>query len=218
MTSATRWSSMSGMNIGIIGSGNIGGTAAKLFADAGHDVAIANSRGPDSLEGLVREIGPRARAATVAEAASFGEMVLVAIPFGRYRELPPVPDGTILIDAMNYYPGRDGNFEGLDDDRTTSTELVAAQFPGARVVKAFNTMMAGTLGTRASRGPRDDRLVMFVAGDDADAKQRVIDLIGQIGFAAVDTGGLAEGGRRQQPGSPIYTRDLTPSEAATAIA
>jgi predicted dinucleotide-binding enzyme len=217
MTTALRSCTIGGMNIGIIGSGNIGGTAAKLFADAGNNVAIANSRGPDSLSGLVEEIGSHARAATDEEAASFGEMVLVAIPFGRYRELPQVPDGTIVIDAMNYYPGRDGNIADLDDDTTTSTEILAKHLPGARMVKAFNTMVAGALRDRGSHGSPDERLVLFEAGDDADAKQRVAALIDEIGFTPVDTGSLAEGGRRQQPGSAIYTRELTPSEAATAM-
>jgi 8-hydroxy-5-deazaflavin:NADPH oxidoreductase len=208
------------MDIGIIGSGHIGATAARLFVSAGHDVAIANSRGPESLQDLVAELGKEARATSVEEAAAFGEMVLVAIPLRAYRELPAEAFGErIVIDANNYYPGRDGQIEALDEGRTTSSELLAAHLPGARVVKAFNTMYFETLASRgAPDGPRDERLVLFVAGDDPEAKRRVADLIEQLGFAAVDTGSLAEGGARQQPGSPIYNEPMTPPEAQRQLA
>jgi predicted dinucleotide-binding enzyme len=202
------------MEIGIIGSGRIGATAARLFVDAGHDVVIANSRGPDSLTDLVQDLGESARPATVEDAASIAELVLVAIPFGRYGELPAEAlSNKIVVDAMNYYPERDGHFRELDDDTTTSTELLAAHAPDARVVKAFNTMKWTDLGERGSQGPLDERLVILVAGDDQEAKDRVSALIEQIGFAPVDTGGLAEGGRRQQPGSSVFVKPLIPNEA-----
>ena len=202
------------MEIGIIGSGRIGATAARLFVDAGHDVAIANSRGPDSLTDLVQDLGESARPATVEDAASIAELVLVAIPFGRYGELPAEAlRNKIVVDAMNYYPERDGHIRELDEDTTTSTELLAAHAPNARVVKAFNTMKSTDLGERGSQGPLDERLVIFVAGDDQEAKDRVSALIEQIGFAPIDTGGLAEGGRRQQPGSSVYVKPLRPDEA-----
>ena len=189
------------MRIGIIGSGRIGSTAARLFVEAGHEVVLANSRGPETLTDTVEELGERASAATVEDAASSAELVLVAIPFGRYRELPPEAlDGRIVVDAMNYYPDRDGHFRELDEDATTSSELLAAHLPDARVVKAFNTMRAADLGERGSQGPVDERLVMPVAGDDKEAKDRVSALIEEIGFAPIDSGSLAEGGRRQQPG------------------
>ena len=155
------------MRIGIIGSGRIGSTAARLFVDAGHEVALANSRGPETLTDTVEELGDHARATTVEDAASSAKLVLVAIPFGRYRELPPEAlGGRIVVDAMNYFPNRDGHFPKLDEDATTSTELLAAHLPDARVVKAFNTMRAADLGERGSQGPVDERLVMPVAGDD----------------------------------------------------
>jgi 8-hydroxy-5-deazaflavin:NADPH oxidoreductase len=206
------------MRIGVIGSGKIGGTAARLFADAGHEVAIANSRGPESLTDLVNDIGDLARAATVDDAASVGELLLVAIPLGRYGELPPVPDGTIVVDATNYFPARDGNIAELDDGSTTSTELLAAHLPNARVVKAFNTLNWATLRDAGTQGPRDERVVLFVAGDDANAKERVSRLIEAIGFAAVDTGTLAEGGRRQQMGGPLSGKEMTPADAERALA
>jgi 8-hydroxy-5-deazaflavin:NADPH oxidoreductase len=206
------------VRVGIIGSGHIGATAARLFVDAGHEVAIANSRGPESLAALVDELGERARAATVEDAESFGELVLVAIPFGRYTELPAEPlRDTIVVDAMNYYPERDGSFPDLDAGRTTSTELLGAHLPGARLVKAFNTMYWKTMGERGTREAEGDRLALFIAGDDADAKQTVAALIEEIGLTPVDTGGLAEGGRRQQPGSPIYNKPMTAREAERAL-
>lgn len=202
------------MNIGIIGSGNIGATAARLFVGAGHPVAIANSRGPESLGGLLAELGPGAQARTPAEAAQFGEIVLVAIPFGRYRELPAAElKGRIVVDAMNYYPGRDGE---IDFGGRTSSELVAEALPGARLVKAFNTMNSGNLGLEATEDV-ERRLAIFLAGDDAEAKAAVAELIREIGFAPYDTGSLAEGGRLQQPGSPIYNVPLTESQAAEKL-
>jgi 8-hydroxy-5-deazaflavin:NADPH oxidoreductase len=206
------------MRIGIIGSGNIGATAARLFVGAGHEVAIANSRGPHTLTELVDALGGRARAATAEDAGSFGELVLVAIPFGRYRDLPAAAlAGTTVIDATNYYPRRDGHFPELDEDRVTSSELLAADLPGARVVKAFNTMYWKTLRDRGRPDQGDDRLALFIAGDDQEAKERVSRLIEEVGFAPFDTGGLAEGGRLQRPGSPIYAKDLTAREAREAL-
>jgi 8-hydroxy-5-deazaflavin:NADPH oxidoreductase len=207
-----------GVRIGIIGSGNIGATAARLFVDAGHEVAIANSRGPETLGEIVDGLGPRGHAADAADAAAFGELVLVAIPFGRYRELPREPlAGKTVMDAMNYYPQRDGNFPDLDADTTTSSELLAAHLSGARVVKAFNSMYWKTLRDGGKQGPRGERLALFIAGDDADVKDQVTTLIGELGFAAVDTGGLADGGRRQQPGSPLISQDVTATEAEEAL-
>ncbi|MHB0871760.1 MAG: NADPH-dependent F420 reductase [Chloroflexota bacterium] len=205
------------VNIGIIGAGHIGGTAARLFAEAGHQVAVSNSRGPATLTSLVRQLGPNVRAATVEEAEGFGEAVLIAIPFGRYRELPaPQLSGKIVVDAMNYYPQRDGQ---IDFGGLTSSELLARELPGARIVKAFNTMYAQTLATAGKpTAPMNERLVLFVAGDDPEAKAVVSRLIEDIGFAPVDTGSLGEGGMKQQPGSPIYTREMTVEEAQEALA
>src|SRR5712691_8921278 len=120
------------MNIGIIGSGMIGGTAARLFVRAGHQVAISNSRGPTSLASLVGDLGSGARAATIERASSFGEVVLLTIPFGKYQTLPGKPlEGKVVVDAMNYYPRSDGRIEFGD---LTSTELVARHLRGARLV------------------------------------------------------------------------------------
>jgi len=192
---------------------------ARLLVDAGHEVAIANSRGPESLAQLVAELGDRARAVEVDEAARFGEVVLVATPLAALDSLPPEAfEGRIVVDANDYYPGRDGQIPELDDGTLTSSELLARQLPGARVVKAFNTMYFRTLATEGRpEAPREERLVLFVAGDDEEAKRKVSDLIDQLGFAPIDTGSLADGGARQQPGTPVYNQPMSPAEAERAL-
>jgi predicted dinucleotide-binding enzyme len=206
------------MNIGIIGAGHIGGTAARLFAKAGHQVAVSNSRGPASLRTLAAGIGPRAHAMRAEDAARFGTAVLLAVPW-RTPEALPAPElvaGKIVIDAMNPYgPGG----EVLDIGGTTSSEEVRKRLPGARLVKAFNTIYYQHLATLGNPGlPLEDRHAIFLAGDDAQAKRAVARLIEEIGFAPVDTGGLIEGGRRQQPGSPIYNHPMTAGEAERILA
>ena len=207
------------MKIGIIGSGKIGSTTARLFAAAGHDVTIANSRGPESLGELVDELGPNARAGTVEAAARDSEIVLVAVPLRAYSDLPAEAfAGKIVIDANNYYPQRDGQIQELDSGDTTSSELLARHLKGARIVKAFNTMNFQPLGSEGRPGaPRAERLAIYLAGDDDRAKAIVAGLIEEIGFAPVDTGNLHEGGARQQPGAPIYNNPMTAEEAEAAV-
>ena len=206
------------MRIGIVGAGMIGGTAARLFVRAGHEVAVSNSRGPETLRGLVNELGPRAHAATVEEAARFGDVVLLAIPWRTPEALPPAEavQGRIVIDAMNPY--REGG--GLHDlGDSTSSEETQKRLPGARLVKAFNTIWYEHLATRGRTDlPLDERHAVFVAGDDAEAKAVVSRLIEEVGFAPVDTGGLREGGRRQQPGTALYNRILTGAQARALAA
>ncbi len=204
------------MNIGLIGSGNIGATAARLFAAAGHQVAISNSRGPETLEDLVEEIGPGVRAATVEDAAGFGEVVMEAIPFGRYTSLPAERlAGKVFITASNYYPARDGE---LDLGGRASSELVAEHLSGARVVKAFNTIYFARLRDNGRpEAPVEEREVIFVSGDDGEAKGVVSGLIEEIGFAPVDVGTLAES-RRQEPGSPVYNVATNPAQAREMLA
>lgn len=208
------------MKIGIIGSGNIGANAARLFVRAGHEVLLSNSRRGLGLESLVAELGEKAQAATIEEAARLGEVLLVAIPFGKFATLPAEAfRGKIVIDAGNYYPGRDGNFPELDKDETTSSELLAAHLKGARLVKGFNTIWFEHLRTQGDTSlPLEERRAIFIAGDDSEAKERIARLIEEIGFAAVDTGFLREGGRRQQPGTAIYNKELTAREAAKLLA
>ena len=198
------------MKIGIIGAGHIGGTAAKLFAEAGHEIAIANSREPETLAGLAAEIGGDAKAVTAEEAAEFGEIVFVSIPFGKYKELPADKfGGKIVIDSNNYYPDRDGEYEEIESNKITSSELLAEHLTGAKIVKAFNTIWFEHLKTQGNKDlPVEERRVIFLCGDDADAKGKVSALIEEIGFAPYDTGSLSEGGKTQSPGSAIYNRDL----------
>ena len=207
------------MKIGIIGSGNIGATTARLFAGAGHEVTIANSRGPESLTELVQDIGPQARAGTVEAAARASDVVLVAIPLRAYPDLPADAfAGKIVIDANNYYPQRDGQIPELDREETTSSELLARHLAGARIVKSFNTMNFRPLGSDGRPdAPRAERLAMYLAGDDEGAKEIVAGLIDEVGFAPVDTGSLHEGGARQQPGSPIYNNPMPAEEAEAAV-
>jgi len=201
------------VKIGIIGAGNIGATSARLIAEAGHEVAISNSRGPETLSDVVQKIGGRVHAVTIEEAADFGEVVLEAIPFGRYEELPADRlAGKIVVDASNYYSQRDGQ---IPFGELGSSELLAHHLSGSRIVKAFNTMYYETLATGGD--PSDNlRLVLFVAGDDAEAKAIVSRLIEEIGFAPMDTGSLKDG-REQQPGSPIYNVKLNNEQAREAL-
>jgi predicted dinucleotide-binding enzyme len=207
------------MRLGIIGSGHIGATVARLAAAAGHEVAIANTRGAASLSGLAAELGPATRADSVAGAAGFGEVVLLAIPVHAYPELPAAElAGKLVLDAGNYYPDRDGRIAELDADTTTSSELLAAQLPGATVVKAFNTLFWEHLRDRGGPDAAEPRLVVFLAGDDPAANARAADLIRSLGFAPVETGGLADGGRRQQVNGPLSGVQVTEAEAAALLA
>jgi predicted dinucleotide-binding enzyme len=204
------------MKIGIIGAGHIGSTLARHFAKAGHQVGLSNSRGPASLAAVVKSIGPNACAMTVEDAAKFGEVILLAVPWRKPEALPAARfiDGKIVIDAMNPYSDS-GDIIDLGDK--TSSEEVARRLPGTRLVKAFNTMYYHTLATEA-RPAKEHRLVLFLAGDDVEAKSTVSRLIDQIGFTPIDTGTLREGGRKQQPGSPIYNRSLTAEQARALLA
>ena len=201
------------MKIGIVGAGMIGGTAARLFAEAGHEVTVSNSRGPKSLRDLVGELGENARAMGVDEAASWADVVLLAVPW-RTPEALPEPDtvaGKIVIDAMNPYRESGGVYE-LGD--SSSSEETARRLPGARLVKAFNTIYYQHLATLGRTDlPVEERHAIFLAGDDEDAKTVVASLIEEIGFAPVNTGTLREGGRRQQPNTPIYNRPMSGREA-----
>jgi predicted dinucleotide-binding enzyme len=207
------------MKIGVIGAGHIGANAARLFVNAGHEVAIANSRGPETLDALVEDLGDNATAATVEEARDFGDVVFVSIPLGKYPELPTAGwEDKIVIDSNNYYPERDGQIAELDTGETTSSEMLLRHLNGARLVKGFNTIWFEHLKTQGNIDlPLEERRAIFIAGDDSEAKAVVAKLIEDIGFAAVDTGFLASGGRSQQPGTVIYNKELTAAEAARAL-
>lgn len=182
------------MRIGIIGAGQVGTTLSRHFALVGHDV---------SLTGLLI-------ARTVAAVASFADVIVLAIPFHRYQELPVAEmAGKTVIDATNYDPELDGRFRELDEDLITSSELVQAHLRGAMLVKAFNAMRWEHLRDHAHRDRFAGRLAIPVSGDHARAKKPAMALVEEIGFDAVDAGGLARGGRKFQPGTPVYAADLT---------
>ena len=203
------------MRIGIIGAGHIGGTLAARFVAAGHEVAVSNSRGPETLAGLVEGAQPM----TVGDAERFGEVVVVSIPLGRYREVPTdAVEGKVVIDTNNYYPQRDGDIPELDDDSTTSSELLQTHLPGARVVKAFNAIVWTKLRDDGRPAGDPDRLGIPISGDDEQAKRTVAQLIDEIGFDAVDAGTLAEGGRKHQVGARAYTQGLPTAELRARVA
>ncbi|MEU9743574.1 NADPH-dependent F420 reductase [Micromonospora chersina] len=185
--------------VGLIGSGNIGGTVARLAVAAGHDVVLSNSRGPETLKELVDELGPRARAATPAEAAAAGDLVVVTIPLRAYRDVPAGPlAGKVVIDTNNYYPDRDGRFPELDDESTTTSELLQRHLPGSRVVKGFNNIYFEHLRALARPSGAADRTALPIAGDDPAAKATVSAFLDSLGYEAVDVGPLAEGWRFQR--------------------
>jgi predicted dinucleotide-binding enzyme len=206
------------MRIGVIGAGNVGSVLAEHLAAAGCHVAIANSRSPETLLPLIDQIGTHATAVTASEAAGYGDVVVLAIPFGRYDTLRPIDfAGKVAVDAMNYYPDRDGHLPELDHDETTSSELVQRHLPGARVVKAFNAIRAAHLRDYRRSGGAPERYGIPVAGDDDPAKRTVLDLVELIGFEPVDVGTLADGGRLIQPGTEYYLADLPAEELRARI-
>ncbi len=207
--------------LGIIGSGMIGTAVAGLAVAAGLDVVVSNSRGPETLAGLVAELGERARAATPAQAARAGDLVVAAVPLKAYERLPAAElAGKTVIDAMNHYPDRDGRFAELEAGGLTSSALVQRHLAGARVVKAFATIDFLHLGTLARPAGAADRSALPVAGDDADAKAEVVRLLDLLGYDAVDAGTLADSGCLA-PGSPAHVQPymgerpegLSPEEA-----
>jgi len=185
--------------IGIIGAGAIGSQLARLAVKTGHHVIISNSRGPDTLVELVSELGPNARAGTVAEAAQAGELVVVTIPLKNIGSVPVAPlAGKIVIDTNNYYPQRDGRIAELEDESTTTAELLQKHLPTSKVVKAFNHIYAAELTTHGLPAGAPNRRALVIAGDDHTAKGIVTKLLDAFGFDTVDAGPLAEGWRIQR--------------------
>ena len=197
------------MRIGIIGAGNIGGTLTRRFRLLGHEVTVANSRGPESLSDLARETG--AKAATATEAARSGEVVVVTIPMKKIPELPRdlfkgTFENVVVVDTCNYYPQqRDGRIEaienGLPESRWVEQQL------GRPVVKAFNNIYADHLMNLGKPAGTRGRIALPVSGDDDSAKAKVLRLIDELGFDGVDAGSLDESWR-QQPGTLVYTKNF----------
>ena len=185
--------------IGIIGAGKIGSQLARLAVKNGHRVVIANSREPATLSGLVAELGPNARAATATEAGAAGEIVVVTVPLKNYRAIPVEPlAGKVVIDTNNYYPQRDGHILELDNESSTTAELLQAHLPTSKVVKAFNHIYAAALTVEGQPAGSKNRRALVIAGDDQAAKATVSRLIDQFGFDVVDAGPLKEGWRIQR--------------------
>ncbi|WP_157359826.1 NAD(P)-binding domain-containing protein [Caldimonas brevitalea] len=204
------------MDIGIIGSGNIGSTLARNLRALGHRVSIANSRGPASLASLAAETG--ARAATVEQAAGAKDLAIITIPQSAVLNLPrEVIRSTpaIVVDTGNYYPSRDGRIAEIDEGLTDSEWV--ARVLGRPVVKAFNNIVAGSLATRGVPVGDPRRVCLSVAGDVPQAKETVQDLIRALGFDVIDAGTLADSWR-QQPGAPAYCRDLDMEGLKAALA
>jgi hypothetical protein len=206
--------------IGLIGAGHIGGQLARLAVAHGYYVVISNSRGPETLSSLVTELGPKARAATPVEAARAGDIVVVTIPLKNYGSVPVEPlAGKIVIDTNNYYPQRDGRIRELDDESTTTSELLQAHLPKSQVVKAFNHIYASELTTHGLPPGSQGRRALVIAGDDPGAKATVSKLLDQFGFDTVDAGPLKEGWRiqRDTPGyGPRRTADELRRDLAAA--
>ena len=197
------------MNIGIIGAGHIGGSLTRRFTALGHKVFVANSRGPETLAALAHETG--ATPVTVNEAARSGDVVIVTIPEKNIPELPRdlfagVPDNVVVVDTGNYYPQqRDGRIAGIEEG-TTESLWVSKQL-GRPVIKAFNNIYAEHLLKKGQPAGTPGRIALPVAGDDERAKAIVLKLVDELGFDAVDAGGLDESWR-QQPGTPVYAADF----------
>jgi predicted dinucleotide-binding enzyme len=196
--------------IGFIGSGKIGSTVARLAVDAGHDVVMSNSRGPDTLADLVAELGGRAGAGTAEEAAQAGDLVVVTIPLRAYRDVPVAPlAGKAVLDTLNYYPQRDDHIAELDDGSATSSELLQAHLPDSQVVKVFNNINFRHVAVLGRPAGDPERSALAIAGDDEGAKAAVTAFLDSIGYDAYDAGPLAEGWR-YQPDTPAYGAPYAP--------
>jgi predicted dinucleotide-binding enzyme len=206
------------MKIGIVGAGHIGGTLTRRLRALGHDVSVANSRGPQTLAALAKETG--AHAVTVPEAARDKNLVIVTIPEKSIPELPKglfdsVGPDTVVVDTGNYYPQRDGRIAAIESG-TAESRWVSQQV-GHPVIKAFNTIHAQHLLENGRPSGTPNRIALPVAGDDPKAKAVVMKLIDDLGFDPVDAGSLDESWR-QQPGTPVYGADLDAARAKRALA
>ena len=204
------------MDVGIIGSGNIGSALAQNLKARGHHVLIANSRGPSTLAEFAAETG--VVAATVAQAAQAADLVIIAIPQLAVTQLPLDvlrANRAVVVDAGNYYPTRDGVVAQVEAGATDS-EWIASVL-GRPVIKAFNNILAESLAERGNRGGAGERIALSVAGDNENDKQLVQGVIRELGFDAVDGGALSESWR-QQPGTPAYCKDLNASQLEAALA
>jgi predicted dinucleotide-binding enzyme len=206
------------MRIGIIGSGRIGGNAGRLFAAAGHEVMFSGSSDPARLQSAAVEAGPGARTGTPREAVEFGDVVMIAVPWRALDDALAQAgrlDGTIVIDTTNQYGA--GGLERLPEGRTAA-QVNAARMTGARYTKSFNTLTAGFQRESAGR-EGEERVALFVCGDDPEAKAVVSRLIEEIGFVAVDAGGPADAAVMEAPRreGAVYGEEYREAEARAAV-
>jgi predicted dinucleotide-binding enzyme len=204
--------------IGLIGAGHIGSQLARLAVAHGYDVVISNSRGPETLAPLIAELGSHARAATPAEAAAAGDIVVVTIPLKAIDTVPVEPlKGKIVIDTNKYYTQRDGPIPELDNETTTTPEMRQRRLPQSKVVKAFNHIYAAELTGHGQPAGTPNRRALAIAGDDSGAKKAVTEMIDQFGFDVVDAGPLREGWRIQRD-TPGYGPRRTAEELRRDLA
>lgn len=206
--------------LGIIGAGHIGSQIARVAVANGYDVVIANSRGPETLADLVTELGPKATAATAADAAAAGDAVVVTVPLGKIDQLPVEQlAGKIVLDTNNYYFERDGHIEALDKGETTTSELLQEQLPTSRIAKAFNHIFAADITTDGAPAGTPDRRALATAGDDAEAVEFVTRFYDEAGFDTVNVGPLSESWRveRDRP-AYVVRQNAAELEANVAIA
>jgi predicted dinucleotide-binding enzyme len=190
--------------VGFIGSGHIGTALARLAIASGHRVVLSNSRAPETLANLVAALGPQASAATSAEAADAGDIVVVTVPIGAFRTLPAAAlAGKTVIDTCNYGPERDGHIAELDDNSLTSSELLHRFLSEATLVKAFNNINSAHLLSLVRPAGAADRSYLPISGDSAPAKATVTRFIDSIGYCVVDAGPLVESWR-QETGTPVW--------------
>jgi 8-hydroxy-5-deazaflavin:NADPH oxidoreductase len=204
--------------IGILGSGNVGSNLAKAATAHGYDVVLSNTQGPDSLTGLVKELGPQASAATPAEAAAVGDFAIVAIPLATIGEVPVEPLAEkVVIATINYFPQRYGHVPEIDDGTTTAPGLLQAHLPTSRVVRAFSMINAAEMSGDGHPPGDPRRRALALAGDDLPAKQLVAGLYEEFGFDAVDIGGLAESWR-VDAGQPAFVTRQNVAELTANVA
>ena len=207
--------------VGIIGAGHIGSALARGLVNQGHEVVISNSRGPETLEALVEDLGPNATAGTVTDAATAGDVVIVTVPLKAYQQVPVEPlAGKIVLDTNNYYWERDGHIAALDEKRATTTGLLQEHLPDSKVAKAFNHIGSRAILTDGAPAGTPGRRALATASDDPDAAAFVTALYDDFGFDTVDIGSLAESWRveRDQPAYVVrQTREELEANLARAV-
>lgn len=218
LNNASRLTRRMTTTIGIIGAGNIGSQIARVAIAAGYDVVISNSRGPETLAELVGELGPKARAATVTQAAEAGDFVVATVPLSAYKQIPVEPlAGKIVIDTNNYYFERDGRIASLDDGTDTTSELIQRHLPASKVVKGFNHIKAADITGHTQAAGTENRRALVVSSNFDDATELLTNLYDEFGFDTVDVGPLSESWRIERD-QPAYVVHLTVEQLREKLA